>query len=67
MKTMRDAALGCNLAWGLVDAVMDRVRTITDRGRRLASAVRADSREWTGGLSMPMPGVALATAAARGE
>jgi hypothetical protein len=29
------AALGCNLAWGLVDAVMYLVRTVTDRGRAL--------------------------------
>jgi len=29
------AALGCNLAWGLVDAVMHLVRTVTERGRRL--------------------------------
>jgi hypothetical protein len=29
------AALGCNLAWGLVDAVMYLVTTITDRGRSL--------------------------------
>jgi hypothetical protein len=29
------AALGCNLAWGLVDAVMYLVRTVADRGRRL--------------------------------
>lgn len=29
-------ALGCNLAWGLVDAVMYLVRTITDRGRLLS-------------------------------
>ena len=27
--------LGCNLAWGLVDAVMYLVRTVTDRGRSL--------------------------------
>ena len=27
------AALGCNLAWGLVDAVMYLVRTVTDRGQ----------------------------------
>jgi hypothetical protein len=32
------AALGCNLAWGLVDAVMFLVRTVTDRGRALALA-----------------------------
>lgn len=33
------AALGCNLAWGLVDAVMFLVRTITDRGARLSLAL----------------------------
>src|SRR5512147_966235 len=35
IRTMFVAALGCNLAWGLVDAVMYVVRTITDRGRSL--------------------------------
>ncbi len=35
IRTMLIAALGCNLAWGLVDAVMYLVRTITDRGRLL--------------------------------
>ncbi|HUL56532.1 MAG TPA: VIT1/CCC1 transporter family protein [Usitatibacter sp.] len=41
--TMFYTALGCNLAWGLVDAVMYLVRTLTDRGKRLtlAMAVRA--------------------------
>lgn len=36
-------ALGCNLAWGLVDAVMYLVRTITERGRSitLLRSVRA--------------------------
>ncbi len=33
IREMFIAALGCNLAWGLVDAVMYVVRTITDRGR----------------------------------
>jgi hypothetical protein len=28
-------AFGCNLAWGLADAVLYLVRTITDRGRKL--------------------------------
>jgi hypothetical protein len=28
-------AFGCNLAWGLVDAIMYLVRTVTDRGRTL--------------------------------
>jgi len=35
IRKMFAAALGCNLAWGLVDAVMYLVRTITDRGRSL--------------------------------
>jgi hypothetical protein len=32
------AAFGCNLAWGLVDAVMYVVRVVTDRGRALTLA-----------------------------
>ena len=39
VRTMFFAALGCNLAWGLVDAVMYLVRTITDRGRSLSLAL----------------------------
>jgi len=35
IRTMLIAALGCNLAWGLVDAFMYLVRTIADRGRLL--------------------------------
>jgi len=35
LRAMYVAALGCNLAWGLVDAVMYVVRTITARGRSL--------------------------------
>jgi hypothetical protein len=43
IRAMFAAALGCNLAWGLVDAVMYLVRTITDRGRSitLVRTVRA--------------------------
>jgi hypothetical protein len=43
IRTMFAAALGCNLAWGLVDAVMYLIRTVTDRGRQvtLLRAVRA--------------------------
>ena len=43
IRTMFAAALGCNLAWGLVDAVMYVVRTMTDRGRllTLVRSVRA--------------------------
>jgi len=43
IRVMLGAALGCNLAWGLVDAVMYLVRTVADRGRllSLSHAVRA--------------------------
>jgi hypothetical protein len=40
IRSMFIAALGCNLAWGLVDAVMYLVRTVTERGRSL-TLVRA--------------------------
>ncbi|HEY2020579.1 VIT1/CCC1 transporter family protein [Paraburkholderia sp.] len=33
------AALGCNLAWGLADAVMFVLRSLADRGQRLALAL----------------------------
>ncbi|HVO91039.1 MAG TPA: hypothetical protein VMV45_21060 [Casimicrobiaceae bacterium] len=33
VRTVLAAALGCNLAWGLVDAVMYLVRTLTERTR----------------------------------
>ena len=36
IREMFIAAFGCNLAWGLVDAVMYLVRTVTDRGRLLS-------------------------------
>jgi len=35
IHSMFIAALGCNLAWGLVDAVMYLVRVITDRGKSM--------------------------------
>jgi hypothetical protein len=35
IRAMFIAAFGCNLAWGLVDAVMYLVRTVTERGRLL--------------------------------
>ena len=43
IRSMLAAALGCNVAWGLVDAVMYLVRTVTDRGRllTLVRSVRA--------------------------
>ena len=36
VRTVMVAALGCNLAWGLVDAVMYLVRTLTERTRMRA-------------------------------
>lgn len=47
IRTMLIAALGCNLAWGIVDAVMYLVRTIAERGRMLTlvCAVRAADEE----------------------
>ena len=43
LRSMYAAALGCNLAWGLVDAVMYVVRTVAARGRSitLVRSVRA--------------------------
>jgi hypothetical protein len=42
VRDMAIGAFGCNIAWGLVDAVMFLVRTITERARtlNLALAVR---------------------------
>jgi len=36
VRTVLAAALGCNLAWGLVDAVMYLLRTLTERTRNRA-------------------------------
>ena len=38
VRTALIAALGCNLAWGLVDAVMYLVRTLTERNRHVSLA-----------------------------
>ncbi len=50
VREMMIAAIGCNLAWGLVDAVMYLVRELTERGRRvsLARALRAAPDAATG-------------------
>jgi hypothetical protein len=51
IRTVMLAALGCNLAWGLVDAVMYVVRTATERsrllvlGKRIRSADAASARQ----------------------
>jgi len=36
VRSMLIGALGCNIAWGLVDAVMYLMATLTERGRNLA-------------------------------
>jgi hypothetical protein len=35
IRTLLVGAIGCNIAWGLVDAVMFLVSTLTERGRNL--------------------------------
>jgi VIT1/CCC1 family predicted Fe2+/Mn2+ transporter len=37
-RTVFYTAFGCNLAWGLVDAVMYLVRTLAERGRQITAA-----------------------------
>ncbi|HEY2558714.1 MAG TPA: hypothetical protein VGI48_03285 [Caldimonas sp.] len=43
VRTMLTAAIGCNIAWGFVDAMMYVLRNLVERGHRarLARAVRA--------------------------
>jgi hypothetical protein len=50
VRTLFITAFGCNIAWGLVDAVMYLVRTATERGRqlRLVHAVRTAPDEERG-------------------
>ncbi len=64
IRTMLIAALGCNLAWGLVDGFMYLVRTVADRGRLLTltrSIREADAesgrRILQGALSAPVAGL----------
>ncbi len=55
---MLRAALGCNLAWGLVDAVMFLVRTLANRGQRLRLALavqRHRSRASRADYPRPLP------------
>jgi VIT1/CCC1 family predicted Fe2+/Mn2+ transporter len=63
VRAMFVAALGCNLAWGLVDAVMYLVRTVTDRGRALALA-HAVRRAVDAAAARDLLGHALSKAAA---
>ena len=69
IRAMLAAALGCNLAWGLADAVMYLVRTITDRGRsltlvrsvRAAADAEAGRKLIEGALSSATTGLVSAT------
>ena len=45
VRTVLIAALGCNLAWGLVDAVMYLVRTLTEKTRHHALTLRIRGAE----------------------
>jgi hypothetical protein len=66
-RTMFYTAFGCNVAWGLVDAVMYLVRTITNRGRLISvgRAVKAAPDAASGARAlrdgMPTPWNAFAT------
>jgi VIT1/CCC1 family predicted Fe2+/Mn2+ transporter len=58
VRTVMWAALGCNLAWGLVDAVMYVVRTMTERSRLRALGKRvrgADAAEGRALIALAMP------------
>lgn len=65
VRALLAAALGCNLAWGLVDAVMYLVRTIAERGKSLTlvRSVRTATDLETaralikGSLSKPLAGL----------
>jgi len=52
LREMFIAALGCNLAWGLVDAVMYLIRTVVDRGRALTLLHSVRSANPPGGRSL---------------
>ena len=49
VREMFVTALGCNLAWGLVDAVMYLVRTVTERGRLLTLVRSVKAADAAGG------------------
>jgi VIT1/CCC1 family predicted Fe2+/Mn2+ transporter len=51
-RTVMLAALGCNLAWGLVDAVMYVVRTATERARLRALGKRIRDADASGAQQM---------------
>ena len=52
LRTVLLAALGCNLAWGLVDAVMYVVRTATERSRLRVLGARIRGANAASGLDL---------------
>ena len=60
VRTMMMTALGCNLAWGLVDAVMYLVATMTGRARNLTLLNRVrgavDPKEAHSSIAEALPG-----------
>ena len=60
VRTMMLTALGCNLAWGLVDAVMYLVATMTGRARNLTLLNRVrgavDPKEAHSSIAEALPG-----------
>lgn len=52
VRTIMLAALGCNLAWGLADAVMYLMRTFTERTRNHALHARLQSADPAGGRAV---------------
>jgi VIT1/CCC1 family predicted Fe2+/Mn2+ transporter len=68
VRTMLIAALGCNLAWGIVDGFMYLVRTLTERGRLItltrsirAADAEAGRRLLQGALSTPVANLVTPT------
>lgn len=59
VRTVMFAALGCNLAWGLVDAVMFLMRTLTERSRHRAlhlQILRVDAEAGCQLIGSSLPG-----------
>ncbi|HUP06302.1 MAG TPA: hypothetical protein VMU47_04075 [Caldimonas sp.] len=52
VRTVLYAALGCNIAWGLVDALMYLVRTATERSRLRALGLRIRESDPNGGQAL---------------
>ena len=60
VRTMLIGAIGCNLAWGIVDAIMYLLNTLGERGRNLVTlrrVRRADPKEAAALLAEAVPPV----------